>query len=148
FLPGHEPTATLTLTRQRASAAQHFKQSDSWCTATADCTRELQDRTWSPYFLNGANPQCDLSTNACVMHGAGNPTCATVTCATGPHCEEKGLNGGSPVAVCIKDTGGVACGGTTCGAGEYCCSESCGTCAPIGAMCPKLACAIPDAGGH
>lgn len=35
----------------------------------------------------------------CVANG---PTCKTLTCASGTHCEQKGINGGS-VAVCIKN---------------------------------------------
>jgi hypothetical protein len=40
-------------------------------------------------------------------------------------------------------TGGIQCGKNTCGAGQYCCNESCGTCAPMGAMCTAIAC-VPD----
>ena len=37
----------------------------------------------------------------CVENDPG-PTCLTLTCADGYHCEEKGLNGGT-VAVCIAN---------------------------------------------
>ena len=76
FLPGHEPEASLTLTRQPppmshiAFPAQHFKGAQSWCTEDTDCTRELHDGTWNPYFLNGSNPTCDVSTNSCINKGA------------------------------------------------------------------------------
>jgi len=75
YLPGHEPAAHLTLTRQPppmshiAFSPQHFTSVQSWCTADADCTRELGDHTWTPYFLNGSHPVCDVSTNACVNQG-------------------------------------------------------------------------------
>jgi hypothetical protein len=39
--------------------------------------------------------------------------------------------------------GGPSCGTKSCGAGQYCCSSSCGICAPIGAMCPMIACSTP-----
>jgi hypothetical protein len=39
----------------------------------------------------------------------------------------------------------IPCGSTTCAAGEYCCSASCGLCAPTGATCVAIAC-LPDAG--
>ncbi len=39
---------------------------------------------------------------------------------------------------------GVACGTKHCGQGEYCCSSSCGICAPVGAMCPMIACATTN----
>jgi hypothetical protein len=75
FLPGHEPAATLTLTRQPAPMshvafqAQHFKGTTSWCTTDQDCKDELADKTWQPYFLNGSNPKCEVATNVCINHG-------------------------------------------------------------------------------
>jgi hypothetical protein len=43
----------------------------------------------------------DSSSCKCVPNNDG-PTCLTLTCASGYHCEEKGINGGD-VAVCIKN---------------------------------------------
>lgn len=42
--------------------------------------------------------------------------------------------------------GGPACGPITCKKGEQCCDANCGMCAPMGAMCPAVACAPVDAG--
>jgi hypothetical protein len=41
---------------------------------------------------------------------------------------------------CVEPVG-TPCGDTSCGAGEYCCNDSCGICAPIGAVCIQIACA-------
>jgi hypothetical protein len=41
--------------------------------------------------------------------------------------------------------GNLECGPRTCAAGEYCCSASCGLCAPMGAMCVAISC-LPDGG--
>ncbi|MFO0551873.1 MAG: hypothetical protein U0271_26030 [Polyangiaceae bacterium] len=35
---------------------------------------------------------------------------------------------------------GPSCGGKTCGANEYCCNDSCGICAPMGALCIQQVC--------
>lgn len=40
----------------------------------------------------------------------------------------------------MDDGGPITCGTNICGAGEYCCNESCGTCAPIGAGCAAVEC--------
>lgn len=41
---------------------------------------------------------------------------------------------------------GDPCGGKTCGTGEYCCNDSCGTCAPIGAVCTQQFCGATTCG--
>lgn len=59
----------------------------------------------------------------------------TLLCIQGYH-----LNG---ACECVPDHtggGGIKCGTNHCGAGEYCCNASCGTCAPMGAMCTMIAC--------
>ena len=49
-----------------------------------------------------------------------------------------GTNGGGGAG------GGIACGKNVCTGNQYCCSESCGLCAPIGSLCIAIACT--DAG--
>ncbi len=49
--------------------------------------------------LCAVNGHWDSILCECVANG---PTCKTLTCAQGSHCEQKGINGGS-VAVCIKN---------------------------------------------
>jgi hypothetical protein len=44
----------------------------------------------------------DTSECKCVENNHEGPTCVTLTCESGYHCEEKGINGGE-VATCIKN---------------------------------------------
>ncbi len=61
-------------------------------------------------------------------------TCATVDCASGYHCEMKGINGGS-VPACVADEASD-CRTTGCADGKWC-SRCWGpyVCIPKGAMC-------------
>jgi hypothetical protein len=87
--------------------------------------------------LNGDYPD---ASGKCVV--TPKQTCANVKCASGTHCEMKGINGGS-IPVCIKDDmfcGGFA--GITCPAGYTC--ELDGTYPDAGGTCvvaPKQTCA-------
>jgi hypothetical protein len=57
----------------------------------------------------------------CEPDDPSGPTCMTLTCAPGFHCEEKGLNGGPPAAVCLKDDpSGPTCMTLTCAPGFHC----------------------------
>jgi len=67
--------------------------------------------------------------------GVGGHAGATASGGAGGHA---GANGGGGAG------GGIACGKNTCPASQYCCSESCGLCAPIGSLCVAIACT--DAG--
>jgi hypothetical protein len=75
----------------------------------------------------------DTSKCACVAPES-HPTCATLRCESGYHCEEKGINGGS-IPACIKDDKSD-CRTTGCAAGRWC-SACWGSfaCIPKGAMC-------------
>jgi len=52
-----------------------------------------------------------------------HPSCATVRCASGTHCEMKGLNGGAAVAVCLADPPpppNPTCATVRCVSGTHC----------------------------
>ena len=58
----------------------------------------------------------------------------------------RGGDGGVSTGGVPPGTGGAAgepCGPAYCGPGEYCCNESCGICAAVGAGCPAIACVDP-----
>jgi hypothetical protein len=64
-----------------------------------------------------------------------------------PHCRP---NQPCPRIACRLDCNAhdaLACGDRRCGSGEYCCNPSCGTCAPIGALCIQQYCEAPTTGG-
>jgi len=70
--------------------------------------------------------------------GAGGHAGAGASGGAGGAGGRAGTNGGGGAG------GAIACGKNVCPANQYCCSESCGLCAPIGATCVALACT--DAG--
>jgi hypothetical protein len=93
------------------------------------------------------SPECGGGT--CAPVGA---PCPAVSC---PVCG--GPNGTTmcpPDTKCDPTTGrcipamGVPCGPNTCSAGEICCSDTCGICAPMGAVCPAIACEKCGANGQ
>jgi hypothetical protein len=99
-------------TEQAASAnACHYK-----------CNKCPPNQICALYCVQSGN--CD---NACVQ---------TMLCIQGYHFDQKSCQ-------CMPDSnggGGQPCGNGNCGAGEYCCNSSCGICAPIGGVCPMIAC--------
>ncbi|MFO0669534.1 MAG: hypothetical protein U0235_07900 [Polyangiaceae bacterium] len=69
-------------------------------------------------------------------------------CRAGQHCQEAAcLVACMPndphccPSFCVDDPVPSKCGANTCGAGQYCCNESCGICAPMGAACIQMVCA-------
>lgn len=103
FLPGHEPSATLVLTRQPAPGshiafrADTYKRAESWCTATADCVAERADKTWIALGHGTASEvSCNVAANACELtapanvsqkHGAcGDDVAVQKKCAAGLTC--------------------------------------------------------------
>lgn len=48
-----------------------------------------------------------------------------------------------PMIACVLEcpSNVTPCGNTVCQSGEYCCNDSCGICAPMGAMCIQEVCA-------
>lgn len=69
-------------------------------------------------------------------------------CRAGQHCQEAACLVACPPnqphccpSFCVDDPQPVKCGQNTCGAGQYCCNESCGICAPMGAACIQMMCA-------
>jgi hypothetical protein len=70
------------------------------------------------YFATKANDQLTLGRmgDTTVLFQIGVTTCANVRCASGTHCEMKGINGGA-IPVCIKDAAPCVrggCSGQTC----------------------------------
>jgi hypothetical protein len=74
FLPGHEPTATLALTRVPAHPSLPamipvtYKHIDSWCmglpnVADADCNIQRTEKTWIPEGSGVST--CNVSKNSC-----------------------------------------------------------------------------------
>lgn len=75
------------------------------------------------YYATKANDQLTLgrskdSTVRTLLFQVGVTTCANVRCASGTHCEMKGINGGA-VPVCIKDPAQGPCIKTGC-SGQVC----------------------------
>jgi hypothetical protein len=103
------------------------------CSAGRRCviTETYPDAMGNCYRQCGgiAGIQCPASLT-CVLDGTypdasgtcrapSRATCATTRCAPGTHCEEKGLNGGSPVPVCLKNAE-VHCNAIRCSPGYHC----------------------------
>jgi hypothetical protein len=91
---------------------------------------------------------CNESCGICAPLGA---ACPAIACQP---CGGMGHMGGCPPGTrcepnhgCVPD--GTQCGMHTCPMGQYCCNDSCGICAPMGAACPQIACAdCNDPAGH
>ncbi len=71
---------------------QHMPDAAGRCRKGTTCIQNV---------MCAINSHFDTSKCECVPNDPG-PTCLTLTCAQGTHCEMKGINGGS-IAVCIKN---------------------------------------------
>jgi hypothetical protein len=80
--------------------------------------------------------------------GGGGHQCGPVVCTLACQYGYEHDSNGCEICVCKPppaDAGtGRACGPVTCGSNEICCDASCGICAPMGGVCPAVACT--DAG--
>jgi hypothetical protein len=83
----------------------------------------------------------------CPGHCVPATSCPSTGILCTPECGPDGRLNGAPCqagqldpATCTCQPPGLPCGDTPCGTGEYCCSSSCGICAPIGALCPQIVC--------
>ncbi len=83
-----------------------FHKITSYCGQAADCAHQDAPLSRCPGAF-----ACEA--NACVYHCATGPTCATVRCASGYHCEMTG-----PGATCLPDTD--PCATVRCASGTHC----------------------------
>jgi hypothetical protein len=91
----------------------------------------------------GKNPAeaCRTSQDQCIPSSCGcsNGTwVCTADCGGGRNCTDSGTGKAD------ASKAGVACGNTFCTPSEYCCSPTCGECAPQDVVCIAIACEPPS----